>query len=428
MYLHTVKYGETLYSIAAEYGVPFELVAVNNGIYLPEKLPVGQSLLIVYPDIVHTVKNGETLYSVAAQYGTTVDEIYRLNLVLGGKPYIYQGQTLIISLKDKKRFEFMTGGYAYNFIERSLLDVSLPAMGALMPFTYGFGLGGELIELNDGELLAAALEHGTRPVMHLSTLTADGVFSSQLADELLSSPEAQERLMRNILTEMRLKSYYGLDVDFEYLGEKNAAKYAEFIYDMRMYLNSQGYPLMVALAPKTSDDQAGDLYAGHDYKALGGAANSVLLMTYEWGYTYGPPMAVSPLMPVSRVIEYALTRIDKSKIFLGMSNYGYDFVLPYIKGESVATSLSTVEAVRLAGEYGAEVLYDEISGAPFFYYSDGAKDHVVWYEDARSLYARFELIEKYGLKGGLYWNLMRQNPQNLALIASQNNIRRFDLF
>lgn len=428
MYLHTVKKGETLYSIALEYGVPFELVAVNNGIYLPEKLPVGQSLLIVYPDIVHTVKKGETLYSVATEYGTTTDELYRLNLVLGGRPYIYEGQTLIISLKDKKRFEFMTGGYAYDFIERSLLDVSLPAMGALMPFTYGFKPNGQLIEPRDGEMLAAALEYGTRPVMHLSTLTEDGVFSSQLAEELLSSGEAQASLMQNILMEMRLKSYYGLDIDFEYLGEKNASKYASFVSDMRQYLNSQGYPVMVALAPKTSDEQAGELYAGHDYAALGEAANSVLLMTYEWGYTYGPPMAVSPLMPVSRVIEYALTRIDKSKIFLGLSNYGYDFTLPYIKGESVATSLSTVEAVRLAGEYGAEVLYDEISGAPFFYYNDGTNDHVVWYEDARSLYARFELIEKYDLKGGLYWNLMRQNPQNLALIASQNNLRPFDLF
>lgn len=126
MYLHTVKKGETLYSIALEYGVPFELVAVNNGIYLPEKLPVGQSLLIVYPDIVHTVKKGETLYSVATEYGTTTDELYRLNLVLGGRPYIYEGQTLIISLKDKKRFEFMTGGYAYDFIERSLLVFLCP--------------------------------------------------------------------------------------------------------------------------------------------------------------------------------------------------------------------------------------------------------------------------------------------------------------
>lgn len=428
MTLHTVKMGETLYSIAETYGVPYELTAVNNGIYMPEALPVGQSLIIVFPETVHTVSRGETLLSVAERYGVTVNDIYRLNLVLGGKPNIYEGQSLVISLRDEKQFRFMTGGYAYTFIQPSLLSVTLPAMGGIMPFTYGFTNDGELVQLDDGALLTAALSSDARPVMHISTLTSDGVFSSQLASELLSSGEAQARLMQNILSEIRLKGYYGADIDFEYLGAENAVPYAAFVSDMRQYLNSQGYPLMVALAPKVSDDQQGELYEGHDYKLLGEAANSVLLMTYEWGYTYGPPMAVSPVMPVSRVIEYALSRIDKSKVFLGISNYGYDFTLPYISGVSEATSLSTVDAVRLAGEKGAEILYDSVSEAPFFYYTSGGSEHVVWYEDARSLYARFRLIKRYGLKGGLYWNLMRNNPQNLALIASQVSLRPFDMF
>ena len=42
-------------------------------------------------------------------------------------------------------------------------------------------------------------------------------------------------------------------------------------------------------------------------KAAG--ADGVLLMTYEWGYTAGPPMAVSPLPNVRAVLDYAVTEI-----------------------------------------------------------------------------------------------------------------------
>ena len=183
-------------------------------------------------------------------------------------------------------------------------------------------------------------------------------------------------------------------------------------------MNAEGFPVLAALAPKTSDEQAGSLYEGHNYAAIGEAVNSVLLMTYEWGYTYGPPMAVSPIQPVRRVIEYALTRIPADKIFLGISNYGYDFVLPYVQGTSRARSVSVEEAIRLAGEVGAEIMYDQTVQAPYFDYTAENVSHRVWFEDARSLSSRLRLMPEYGLRGALYWNFMRPNPQNLALINS----------
>ena len=57
---------------------------------------------------------------------------------------------------------------------------------------------------------------------------------------------------------------------------------------MRESLSPLGLPVFVALVPKTSADQRGDLYEGHDYRLLGEAADFVFLMTYEWGYTYQP--------------------------------------------------------------------------------------------------------------------------------------------
>ena len=52
-------------------------------------------------------------------------------------------------------------------------------------------------------------------------------------------------------------------------------------------------------------------------------------MTYEWGYTYGPPMAVAPINKVRQVLDYAVSEIESTKINMGIPNYGYDWPLPY---------------------------------------------------------------------------------------------------
>ncbi len=418
MIIHTVKRGETVYSIAKTYGLAPEKLAFDNSVADPSKLAVGQTLVITLPEICHRVENGDTLYSIARKYGVTVNELYRNNLFLRGKPDIYEDDVITVKIKDPPEWGTQIGGYAYPFISEDLLSMSLPLMNWLMPFTYGFDRSGTLIPPSDKNMISGARRYGTRPVMHLSTLDENGTFSNANATYLLSRRELWETLAENITDEINSKGYTGLDVDFEYLGKENAENYALFIEYMRNRLNRLGVGVIVALAPKVSDDQKGQLYEGHDYAKLGKAANAVLCMTYEWGYTYGPPYPVSPVPSVRRVLDYAVSRIEPSKIFEGLSNYGYDFTLPYKAGESKAQSLSIKYAFSLAYETNSEIMYDETYLAPFFRYKRDGKEHIVWFEDARSIKARLELIKEYGLKGGLYWNLNRENNQNLSLLNS----------
>ena len=105
---------------------------------------------------------------------------------------------------------------------------------------------------------------------------------------------------------------------------------------------------MAAVAPKTSDTQSGVLYEGHDYAAIGKAVDQVLLMTYEWGYTYGPPMAVAPIDAVERVVRYAVSRIEPGKLLLGFPNYAYDWTLPYEAGLTRAVVIGNEAARQLA--------------------------------------------------------------------------------
>lgn len=428
MQIHIVRSGETLYSIAEFYGVEPTVLAFNNDIADPLRLPVGQPVAIVVPTVTHIVQSGETLASIASLYGVTLNDLYRTNLFLNGAPDISIGQTLYIEVERDVLGSFATGGYAYPFVSNNLLRRALPFMGALMPFTYGFRADGTLIPPDDTAMIQAAYDYGTEPIMHLSTLTDGDVFSVELANALFDSPEIQSALLDSVIANMEQKGYTSLDVDFEFLGRENAVRYADFIAYCRTRLRPYGYGVMTALAPKTSDDQQGTLYEGHDYALLGEAADAVLLMTYEWGYTYGPPMAVSPIKPVREVVDYALTRIPAEKILLGISNYGYDFTLPYIQGVSRATSVSTRRAFTIASEYGAEIFFDDTVLAPYFDYTSEGVSHRVWFEDVRSISSRLRLMAEKGLRGALWWNLNRENNQSLVAINDLIDVRRLELF
>lgn len=426
MIIHTVSRGETIYSIAQNYGVNVSLILEINGLNESDALLVGQSLLILFPEITHKVREGETLYSIAVSYGKTVKEILRNNPSLIGYPYIREDDEIVISYRTIKEKIVETNGYAYPYVDDEILISSLPYMTYMCPFTYGITEQGGLVPLDDEELIRFANDYAVMPLMHLSTLTKDGGFSNELASVVLNSPELRANLITEITNTILSKGYGGIDIDFEFIFAQDAEEYADFINQLRTALSPRGLRVFSALAPKTSDTQKGSLYEGHNYQLIGDASDAVLLMTYEWGYTYGPPMAVSPIGPVRNVLEYALTKIPANKIFLGIPNYGYDWTLPFVKGESKADSISNPEALALARRYGSEILFDTVSMTPHFNYQDGSgRDHEVWFEDVRSMKAKYDLVSEFSLKGMGYWNLMRPFTENWSLLNAMFDIYSF---
>ena len=303
--------------------------------------------------------------------------------------------------------EYIVNGYAYPSISKETLEWWLPRLSWVAAFSYGFTEDGNLINLEDANLIIPATEAGVRPMMVLTPLDADGNFNDNIAIRVFENPDAQQNLIDNIEANIKNKNMGGVDFDFEYLAAGYADDYVELVGRTRGRLRPQGYLTTVALAPKVSTDQPGLLYQGHDYAGMGQAADYCLLMTYEWGYTYGPPLPVSPINSVRRVLDYGVTQIPPEKILMGMSNYGYDWRLPFVQGESKAEKLTNYQALARAEYYGVDVQYNEEAQAPFFTYtSPDGSEHIVWFEDERSWRARLALVEEYGLAGISIWNIM----------------------
>lgn len=369
--------------------------------------------------LIYVVNPGDTLKMISGQTGVPVWKIVYDNQ-LQDRDSLVPGQALLIlgeGETGKLAGNMTVGGYAYPFIELELLEQSFPALKELLVFSYGFTFEGALIPPPQDDLwmIETAREQGAQPLLVLTPFSG-GAFNNQLIKVLVENEEIQDRLIEEMLQTVRDRGYAGADIDFEYILPENRLQFADFVGKARKRMNENGYQVSVAVAPKVSDGQKGLLVEGLDYALIGENADSVFLMTYEWGYTYGPPMAVAPLDKVRQVVDYAVTKIPGEKLILGVPNYGYDWTLPYERGVTRARTIGNVEAVEIAAANGASIEYAQVAQSPWFTYRSAGIEHVVWFEDVRSIEAKWSLVREYSLSGVWYWNLMRPFRANWLLL------------
>ena len=421
--IYVVQQGDRLPQLAQRFGVSQARLRSDNGLGSDQPLVPGQALAVLVPTATYTVRPGDTLWGIARQTGVPLRQLLQYNPTLTQGHPLSPGEVLTLALAGEREGHLSVGGYAYPHVLPGVLRQALPFLTTLSVFSYGFQGDGTLVVPEDRALLAEAQRFRVGAMLVLTSMDESGNFSSQRAAQLFQDQALQDRVLDELVAILLEKGYQGLDVDFEYIARGDRAAFLAFLGNARDRLHQVGLSLHVDLAPKTHPDQEGLLYEGHDYGAVGTIADSVLLMTYEWGYAYGLPMAVAPLPQVAQVVRYAVTEIPPEKIFLGLSNYGYDWPLPFVQGVTRAPSISNQRAIELAIEHDVAIQYDETAQAPFFHYTaaDGTI-HEVWFEDARSLSARLSLIAEYGFQGAGIWNLMRPFSQLWLVISSLYHI------
>ena len=425
MYIHVVNQNETIYSIAQMHGVTENIIAAVNNLYDLPYLVVGQALLILVPKKTYTVQSGDTLDKIARMNGISLSELIMQNANLTVNSTVYPGQTIVLEYTDDAQKNIQIYGYVYPRVSDQVILRALPYATACAIFGYGFREDGSLITIDDSPLIKKCYANSTAPYMLLTSLTQDGNFGGSLSAKMFNDLALQNKVISNCIETMKRKGYMGIDLDFEYVNSEDRDAYLEFVRNTVSMMHKEGFSVNVDLAPKTSASQPGTLYEGHDYAALGAVADTVLIMTYEWGYTYGPPMAVAPADKVEKVVEYAVSEIDNRKIFMGIPNYAYDWQLPFVKGSTRARGIGNEDAIRIAARYGSQIEYDDTAKSPYFeYYAEDGTKHVVWFEDVRSIAEKFKIIDKYNLRGGGYWNFMRPFVQNFMYIGSQYNISK----
>ncbi|WP_339253645.1 glycosyl hydrolase family 18 protein [Sporosarcina sp. FSL W8-0480] len=376
---------------------------------------------------IHVVEQGNSIWGISNQYGVTMDQIIEANQLENPNALVI-GQALVIPTVSESTVPkpvIDVNAYTINTGETGAREIQEVGqyLTYWMPFVYSVNEDGTLSTLDDTEMLKSAFAERVVPIMAITSFSATES-GSDLAHTVLSSKELQEKVVTNILAVMKEKGYQGLNIDFENVYPADREHYNQFLQLAVDRLHPEGYSVSSALAPKTSSEQKGLLYEAHDYEAHGRIVDFVVLMTYEWGYRKGPAQAISPLNEIKKVLDYAVTVIPREKILFGFQIYARDWTLPFVQG-SEAETFSSQEAVRRAIEHQVAIQYDETAQAPFFRYTDSeGRTHEVWFEDARSAQAKFDMVKDYKLRGISYWVLGYPFPQNWLLLGDNFTIRK----
>ncbi|WHY92011.1 glycoside hydrolase family 18 protein [Neobacillus cucumis] len=425
MQIHVVQRNESLTTIARAYRTTVQDIIDANELPNPNHLVIGQAIVIPIIGSFYTVKQGETLYSIAQKVGVPYQQLATINRISATQP-LSVGLRLYIPQSKKRPADFNAyveprGTTVAPALESSAREAA-PYLTYLAPFSFQVHRDGTLKEPLLNNFPSIAKSHQVVLMMVINNQENDQ-FSDELGRILLTDIAIQDKFLNNIVATAKKYGFRDIHFDFEYLRPADKEAYNTFLRKAKARFKSEGWLMSTALAPKTSATQKGKWYEGHDYKAHGQISDFVVIMTYEWGYSGGPAMAVSPIGPVRKVLEYAISEMPSNKILMGQNLYGYDWTLPFVQG-SIAKAVSPQQAIQLAASHNVPIEYDSKAQAPFFRYTENGKQHEVWFEDARSIQAKFDLIKELNLRGMSYWKLGLSFPQNWLLIVDNFNVTK----
>lgn len=387
------------------------------------------------------VKSGDSLWSIANQYGVPMESLINVNEISPDTPLV-PGQTLVIPTNSRfydpyfnRTFTYFRAPIEVNAYIRANDPNAVPIVNKYAPYltyfsvsSYRVTASGEFTPIDDSAVLNAIEGTNAVPILVVSNFTGQE-FSPDITRELFTNETARERFVTNLIEILASKNYFAVNIDFEENYPEDREQYNEFLRYITPRIKEQGVLVSTTLAPKISATEQVAWFGGldHDYAAHGEIVDFVNLMTYDiGGWFSGPPLAVSPLPIMRDVLNYATSVIPNEKIMLGLPLYGYDWQLPFNPDVDYAQTIGPREAVNLARDRGAIIKYDYNVQAPYFsYFDNDGNEHIVWFEDARSIEAKLNLINDFNLRGASYFILGRSFPENWALLSEMFTIEKY---
>lgn len=419
MAVHVVTYGDTLWLISRTYGVPIANIKELNGLTSDLLMP-GLALYIpdhTLPERYYTIKASDTLWQIAQQFNTSIQAIFQANPGI-----VAQNLSIgrVLRIPTPFRYPMQTLAFVDAFIPTSITDKLnrvADNLTYLAVFTYSVSPNGTLVDADDVSLIQEIKRNNVKPLMVLSNYE-EGTFSPELAAQVLQA-KIRPGLVDNIVRVLQEKGYAGISLDFEFIPANHRADYTAFIRELKQALG--GLILHVNVFSKTADMPTNPFAGAFDYAAIGQVADIVTVLTYDYGYTIGPPDPIAPIWWVNQVVRYAMSLIPPNKLMIAIAFFGYDWITPDTS-EVDARAISANEAQIQALRNYSVIQFDPTAQSPYYTYSANNQLRAVWFEDIRSIIAKYRLLESYGLLGVSFWRFRYDFPQNWAYFDKEIDV------
>ena len=300
----------------------------------------------------------------------------------------------------------------YVSTAQSLVNLRLHAreIDHLVPFWFGVTEQGTLVDQSQPEAIQIAHENNL-PILAIIHNFADPQMG-ELIHELLTNRALRQRLIDSIENMMANRNFAGVNIDFEFIPPSDRDELNAFMEGLYRRLSPR-FKVTISVPAKLSDAPEHPFSGAFDYRTLAIFSDQLFVLAYDEHFSVPGPVASIGF--VRRVLNYAVTVIPRPKIKLGMAVYGYDWEV----SGGMPRSLTYREAVELARQHGATIVYDQQAQEPTFTYAANGSRHIIWFENAHSFSAKLDLIFEYGLGGIAVWRLGQEDPRIWIVIRNR---------
>lgn len=243
-------------------------------------------------------------------------------------------------------------------------------------------------------------------------------FTKKDIENLLQNPTARSRAVDSIIDVMNTYNFDGVNLDFEYFSSKDAQTanlFTDFVTQVSQEVRNEKADAIISF-----DVNATVVYTdvAYDMVKIGELMDQVIIMGYDYHQASsnqaGPvaPIAMTDGSPsLSNTVASLKGRVPAEKIILGIPLYGYEW-----QTESQAYRAKTVKGTGAVATYkrvrelienrdDVSIRFNDVSQSPWLSYSQNGLIKQIYYEDERSLQAKFEFVHNENLDGIALWAL-----------------------
>ena len=354
--------------------------------------------------------------------------------------------------------KILTGWIPYYSMKTALPDVlnNVDLIKEVMPFWYTLKYNGktkapEITDLyapaNPSVPISVPLTALRNANLQIIPTITDGTSKGVLAG-LLKSPTSRTQVVTAILNLVRTNNYDGIDIDFEGFAfvdgnttwKATAPLWTAFIKELSLALRAEEKLLSVSTpyVLNPADKQKG--YYVYAWAAIADSIDKLRIMTYDYSVAKVGPLG--PITWAERTVQYAISIMPASKVFVGVPGYGRDWVTAVsgvcpanvansVKAGAKAATFVMRDAQSLAATYGATPIYNEQFGEVTFTYqkvyngttagglaTTCTASRTAWYQDNRSWALRAALVTKYRIGGITAWTFGMEEPLAMEAIRT----------
>ncbi|WP_018962267.1 glycosyl hydrolase family 18 protein [Sporolactobacillus vineae] len=418
MFVYVVKSGDSLFGISQKFDVPMDTLRSVNGL-TATNVVIGQALLV--PGSVYTVQAGDSFWTISRAAHVPLEALMQANP--GIRPEsLKPGMRLNLpSIARRVGTHFSYSQLRTPAADRAVIADNAPYLTYIALFETHFNWNGDLSPLNDSAGVLAAWQGRVVPVLTVTNLTESG-FNPALVQRILNTPDVQTRLINNMINTATTRGYGGINIDFEGVPASERDAFVAFLQALKARTAAANLNLSIAVPAKTNDTVP--WVRGYDYEAIGAIVDQFFIMAYDWHHAGSEPGATVPIADVRATVSYAASLMDRNKIIMGTPFYGYDWVIPY-SSATPGRAITNQAAINLAMAEQVPIYFSEADQAAYFYYTDDSgRNHVVWFEDTRSLFAKTRIVYNERLGGIGTWQINFAMPQYPWVFTHYLQIRK----